>query len=164
MGRNLSDRVRVLGVDPGLRVTGYAVLELAGRQIRIVEAGVVKSRGETLEERVRDIYSGVREVVEKFSPESLALEALYSHYKRPMTAVLMGHARGAICLAASLSGIPVVPYAATAVKKTLTGNGRAPKDQMQRAIQHELGLKTYPKPPDVADALAIALCHLSTFL
>ena len=76
----------------------------------------------------------------------------------------MGHARGAICLAASLSGIPVVPYAATAVKKALTGNGRAPKDQMQRAIQHELGLKTYPKPPDVADALAIALCHLYTFL
>ena len=103
MPGGVSTPVRVLGIDPGLRITGYALLELTGRKIRIVEAGVVKSRGETLEERIRDIYNGVREVVEKFSPESLALEALYSHYKRPMTAVLMGHARGAICLAASLS-------------------------------------------------------------
>lgn len=152
--------MRVLGVDPGLRITGYGVLESTGSRVRILEAGVVRSRAETLEKRVRDIYVGVREVVEMFSPESVALEALYSHYKRPMTAVLMGHARGAICLAASLSSVPVVSYAATRVKKTLTGNGRAPKDQMQRVIQMELGLSTYPEPPDVADALAIALCHV----
>ena len=164
MPGGVSVPVRVLGVDPGLHITGYGVLELTGKRIRLIEAGVVKSRSETLEGRVRDIFTGVREVVEKAAPESLALEALYSHYKRPMTAVLMGHARGAICLAASLSGIPVVSYAATAVKKTLTGNGRAPKDQMQRTIQFELGLRSYPNPPDVADALAIALCHLYTFL
>ncbi|MGL6195715.1 MAG: crossover junction endodeoxyribonuclease RuvC, partial [Thermoguttaceae bacterium] len=84
---------------------------------------------------------------------------LYSHYDRPTTAILMGHARGAICLAAAQHEISVYPYAATQIKKILTGNGRAKKDQMQRAIQLELSLPTYPEPPDVADALAIALCH-----
>lgn len=152
--------MRVIGVDPGLRITGYGVLEHVGGKIRIVDAGVVRSRAATLELRVRDIYEGIRETIELYSPEALALEEVYSHYKRPMTAVLMGHARGAICLAAAQSEVPVLSYAATTVKKSLTGNGRAPKDQMQRAIQFELGLKAYPEPPDVADAMAIALCHL----
>jgi crossover junction endodeoxyribonuclease RuvC len=89
----------------------------------------------------------------------MALEQLYSHYKRPRTAILMGHARGVICLAASLSTIPVKHYSATQIKKILTGNGRAPKSQMQDAVQRELNLATLPEPPDVADALAIALCH-----
>ncbi|MBO7726528.1 MAG: crossover junction endodeoxyribonuclease RuvC [Thermoguttaceae bacterium] len=164
MPGGVSTPVRVLGVDPGLHITGYGVLEMIGKRIRLIEAGVVKSRAETLEGRVRDIFTGVREVIEKAEPGSLALEALYSHYKRPMTAVLMGHARGAICLAAALSGLPVISYPSTAVKKTLTGHGRAPKDQIQRAIQYELGLKSYPNPPDVADALAIALCHIYTFM
>ncbi len=89
----------------------------------------------------------------------MALEKLYSHYDRPTTAILMGHARGVICLAAANGGIEVADYAATQVKKTLTGNGRAPKSQMQHAIQRELGLSTLPEPADVADALAIAFCH-----
>ena len=78
---------------------------------------------------------------------------------RPRTAILMGHARGVICLAAAQANVPIVHYAATQIKKILTGNGRAPKIQMQRAIQHELKLAKPPEPPDVADALAIALCH-----
>ena len=139
--------IRVLGIDPGLRTTGYGVIERVGGRVRIVSAGVIRSRAKTLETRILDIYTGVRETVEAFSPDSLALEALYSHYKRPITAVLMGHARGAICLAAAMSEIPVASYSATKVKKLLTGNGRAPKDQMQRAIQFELRLKTYPEPP-----------------
>jgi crossover junction endodeoxyribonuclease RuvC len=89
----------------------------------------------------------------------MALEELYSHYKRPRTAILMGHARGVICLAATQAGIPVVSYSATQIKKILTGAGRAPKGQMQRAVQFELGLAQLPDPPDVADALATALCH-----
>ena len=89
----------------------------------------------------------------------MALEELYSHYDRPRTAILMGHARGVICLAAAKADIPVVHYAATQIKRILTGSGRAPKGQVQRAIQRELALSAPPEPPDVADALAAALCH-----
>jgi len=152
--------MRILGIDPGLNITGYGVLEIVDRQPRLVEAGVVrgKSRG-SLTARVKEIHDGVAEVIASLQPEVMALEKLYSHYDRPTTAILMGHARGVICLAAAEAGISVEDYAATQVKKTLTGSGRAPKWQVQEAIQRELQLSTLPEPPDVADALAIALCH-----
>ncbi len=92
-------------------------------------------------------------------PGVMAVEQFYSHYERPRTAILMGHARGVICLAAAQAGIEVVHYASTQIKRILTGNGRSPKSQVQRAIQRELALVDMPEPPDVADALAVALCH-----
>ena len=151
---------RILGIDPGLNITGYGVLEWDGGRPRVCEAGVIrgKSRG-SLTERLKEIHQGVAEVLAAFTPATMALEQLYSHYKRPRTAILMGHARGVICLAAAEAGVPVVHYSATQVKKILTGAGRADKAQVQRAIQRELGLAQVPEPPDVADALAIALCH-----
>jgi crossover junction endodeoxyribonuclease RuvC len=151
---------RILGIDPGLNITGYGVLEWDGGRPRVCEAGVIrgKSRG-SLTERLKEIHQGVAEVLAAFGPATMALEQLYSHYKRPRTAILMGHARGVICLAAAEAGVPVVHYSATQVKKILTGAGRADKAQVQRAIQRELGLAEAPEPPDVADALAIALCH-----
>lgn len=152
--------MRILGIDPGLNTTGYGVLEIAERQPTLVEAGVVRSRTSgSLAERVQDIYDGVTDVIAALKPSAVALEKLYSHYDRPTTAILMGHARGVICLAAANAGIEVNDYAATQVKKTLTGNGRAPKTQMQQAIARELGLGSPPEPADVADALAIAFCH-----
>jgi crossover junction endodeoxyribonuclease RuvC len=87
------------------------------------------------------------------------MEQLYAHYEHPRTAILMAHARGVLFLAASLHGLPVVSYSATQIKKTITGSGRAGKDQVQRTIQNELGLDKLPEPPDVADALAVGLCH-----
>jgi crossover junction endodeoxyribonuclease RuvC len=152
--------MRILGIDPGLNKTGYGVVEIAGGQPRLVEAGIVrgKDRG-PIAERVAEIYTGVVEVIESLRPDVLAIEELYSHYDRPRTAIMMGHARGVICLAAALAGIPVEHYASTQIKKILTGSGRAPKSQMQLAIQRELNLPKLPEPPDVADALAIALTH-----
>ena len=161
-GESLQDDAvdRVLGVDPGLGTTGYAVLQWTGNKLRVEEAGVIRARSRgSLAERVAEIYRGVVEVIRSLHPSAMALEELYSHYKRPRTAILMGHARGVICLAAAEAGIPVAHYPSTQVKRILTGNGRAPKAQMQRAIQYELGLARLPEPPDVADALAIALCH-----
>jgi crossover junction endodeoxyribonuclease RuvC len=153
--------MRILGIDPGLNTTGYGVVELHGREVRLVEAGVVRGKTKgSLAARVREIHEGVTDVIASLKPAAVALEKLYSHYDRPTTAILMGHARGVIVLAAAQAGIPVHDYAATQVKKTLTGNGRAPKSQMQRAICHEFGLAAPPEPPDVADAMAIALCHL----
>ncbi len=152
--------MRILGIDPGLNTTGYGVLDIVDGRPRLVEAGIVrgKTRG-SLPARTKEIYTGVADVIASLKPDVLALEKLYSHYDRPTTAILMGHARGVICLAAAQADIGVEDYAATQVKKTLTGNGRAPKEQMQRAIQLELGLSTLPEPADVADALAIAFCH-----
>ena len=153
--------MRILGIDPGLNTTGYGVIELShDRRLRLVEAGVIrgKTRG-SIATRVKEVHAGVTEAIELLRPEALALEQLYSHYQRPRTAILMGHARGVICLAGAQAGIAVEHYAATQVKKILTGNGRAPKRQIQLAVQRELNLSAPPEPPDVADALALALCH-----
>jgi crossover junction endodeoxyribonuclease RuvC len=152
--------MRILGVDPGLNITGYGVVEVGDRGLRLCEAGVVRGKSrESLSRRVHEIHQGLSDVITTLKPDLLALEELYSHYERPKTAILMGHARGVICLAAAQAGIPVQHYAATQVKRMLTGNGRAPKSQMQMAIQRELNLPEIPDPPDIADALAIALCH-----
>lgn len=155
--------MRILGIDPGLNTTGYGVLEIIDQRPQLVEAGIVRGKPKTsLQNRVHEIYTGVADVIASLQPTVLALEKLYSHYDRPTTAILMGHARGVICLAATEAKIEVNDYAATQVKKTLTGNGRAPKAQMQRAIQLELKLSSVPEPADVADALAIAFCHFCT--
>lgn len=152
--------VRILGVDPGLNITGYSVLEATGGGLRVCEAGIVRGRARgNLAERVRVIHEGIAGVIATFEPAALALEELFSHYKRPQTSILMGHARGVICLAAAQAGLEVHSYSATQVKRILTGNGRAPKVQMQSAIKRELNLEVMPEPADVADALAIALCH-----
>lgn len=155
------DEKVILGIDPGLNTTGYGVLDISSGRAKLLEAGVIRSAGKTLAARIKDVYDGVVEVIETYHPDVLALEQLYSLYKRPETAILMGHARGAICLAAEQAGIEVVSYAATKVKKTMTGAGHAPKDQIQRAVQMELSLPVLPEPPDVADAIAIAFCHFT---
>ena len=152
--------MRVLGIDPGLRVTGYGLLEANGARARVVEAGVVRSEEKTsLPERIRKIHLAVRDIIRELGPEAIVVEELYSHYRHPATAILMGHARGVMLLAAAEAGVPVVTYGASHIKKALTGNGRASKEQVQRMIQSSLRLKALPQPPDVADALAVALCH-----
>jgi crossover junction endodeoxyribonuclease RuvC len=156
----LSQIERVLGVDPGLNTTGYGVVEFQNGRIAIVEAGVVRSRrSDSLEERLLDLHQGLSEVIKALQPQSLAIEDLYAHYERPTTAILMGHARGVLCLAAAQAGLPVSHYKATQIKRMLTGNGRAPKPQVQMSVMQQLGLMTLPDPPDVADALAVAVCH-----
>jgi crossover junction endodeoxyribonuclease RuvC len=160
---NSKSGVRILGIDPGLNITGYGVLERDAKhpkQPRVIEAGVVRGTAkQSLTDRLVEIHRGVAEVIESLKPDVMALEQLYSHVAHPRTSILMGHARGVICLAAAQSGIPVIHYPATQIKRILTGAGRASKEQMQRAIQRELRLPQLPEPPDVADALAVALCH-----
>ena len=152
--------MKVLGIDPGLNTTGYGVLDFANNQPRLIEAGIVRSKAKgSLADRVREIHDGVAEIIAALKPEVMAIEELYSHYERPTTAILMGHARGVTILAAAEACIPVVSYRATQIKKTITGNGHAAKWQMQEAVRRELNLPSLPEPPDVADALAIAMCH-----
>ena len=153
---------RILGIDPGLGITGYGVLEFALPRPILCEAGIIRTADDDateMAEKVLSVYNGLAEVIAQFKPDTMAVEQLYAHYDHPRTAILMGHARGVIFLAAAQQNIPVVSYASTQVKKIVTGNGRASKDQVQRTIQRELGLANLPDPPDVADALAVALCH-----
>ena len=152
--------LRILGVDPGLNITGYGVLEVTRSGVRLCEAGVVRGRSKgSMAARLDEIHAGILDVIQSLKPSSMAVEQLYAHYKHPRTAILMGHARGVIVLAAAHAKIDMVSYSATQIKKVLTGNGRAPKNQIQQAIQRELALAQVPDPPDIADALAIALCH-----
>ena len=153
-------KLRILGIDPGLNITGYAVIETAARGPVVCEAGVIRGRDrDSLTSRLDEIHRGLTEVIAQWQPAVMSLEELYSHYQRPRTAILMGHARGVICLAAAQANIAVHHYSATNVKKTITGNGRATKRQIQLAVTRELTLAAPPEPPDVADALAIALVH-----
>ncbi|MCA9125437.1 MAG: crossover junction endodeoxyribonuclease RuvC [Planctomycetales bacterium] len=150
----------ILGIDPALGTTGYGVVRCQGNSLSLVDAGIVKCRRDrTLESRLKELHDGIFEIIQEFKPSVFAIEKLYSHYDRPTTAILMGHARGAILLAAAQANLLVHSYAATQVKKTMTGSGRAPKAQMQFAVKHQLGLSATPEPADVADALAIALTH-----
>jgi len=148
---------RVVGFDPGLNVTGYGIVECHGGSVRLVEAGTVRSRGETLEGRLATIYAGVREVLDAFGPSAMAIEQIFAHARFPKTAILLGHARGVICLAGAQAGLTVHHYLPNRVKGTLTGSGHAGKTQIQEAVQRELGLASKPEPADAADALAVAL-------
>jgi crossover junction endodeoxyribonuclease RuvC len=156
---------RILGIDPGLNTTGYGVVQADGASIQLSEAGIIRSRARaSIESRLEEIFTGIQEVIQTHAPDLVALEQLFSHYDRPRTAILMGHARGVICLAAAQAGIEIVHYEPTRVKKVMTGNGRAPKHQIQLAVKIQLGLPGIPEPADVADALAIAICghHLGS--
>ena len=152
----------ILGIDPGLQVCGYAAVEAAGGGEKLLEAGVFRTDEELpLAERLSQIARDYQSLLEKFGPDVVSVEELYSHYKHPKTAILMGHARGVILQRAVQAGAEVRSFSATRIKKALTGNGRAGKEQMQRAIQSMLGLREMPKPADVADAIAVALCSVN---
>ncbi len=151
--------MRILGVDPGLRATGFAVIR-TGRDCEVIQAGVIRTDSNAgLASRLEELHSGLTQIIQETRPEVAVVEELYSHYRHPRTAILMGHARGAIFLAAAQYGMDVQSYSATRIKKFLTGHGRASKSQVQRTIQVLLKLEAVPEPPDVADALAVALCH-----
>jgi crossover junction endodeoxyribonuclease RuvC len=155
--------LRILGIDPGLNVTGYAVLEMRPQAPRVCEAGIIRSaqKGDPTDmaHRLRSLYDGIVEVIDEFRPGVVVMEQLFAHYEHPRTAILMGHARGVLYLGAAQRDLQVLSYTATRIKKTITGNGHASKDQVQRAMQRELNLPRLPEPPDVADALAAALCQ-----
>lgn len=158
----LDHMTRVLGIDPGLRLTGYGLMSLAAGAIepRLVEAGVIRLNGkDSLETRLGHLYEDLTALMDELKPTAVAVEKLYAHYAHPRTAILMGHARGVILLTAQQREIAVQPLPATEVKKAVTGYGHASKEQVQRAVMTQCGLKEMPSPPDVADAIAIALTH-----
>lgn len=154
--------MRVLGIDPALRTTGYGVVEGTRRSVRLIEAGIVAPAArDTLEGRLRALHAGIEEVIAQTSPESIVIEELYTTYRNPLTAILMAHARGVLCLAAAQAGIEVRTLGHAHVKRALVGSGSARKEQVNAMVTRLLGLRVAPKPNDVSDALALALAFLN---
>ena len=142
-----------------MRICGYACLETGSGKEALIEAGVFRTTGEsTIESKLNRIAEDAEAILKRFCPEIVAVEELYSHYAHPKTAILMGHARGVILQKCAEAEVEIRSYSATRIKKSVTGNGRASKEQVQRATQTLLGLADVPEPNDVADAIAAALC------
>ena len=159
MSRTGTSTYRVLGIDPGLNITGYGAVAFGAAAPAIIEAGTITTDPKAdLAERVAQIHAELTALLAELMPDIVAIENLYAHYKHPRTSILMAHARGIVLLAAQQAGRAVRNLQATRIKKSLTGNGHASKRQMQLAIQSEFNLPAPPEPADVADALAIALC------
>jgi crossover junction endodeoxyribonuclease RuvC len=151
--------MRILGIDPGLRITGYGVIDHSSLQPALVDGGVIRLKPvAALADRLVELEIELENLFDEHKPDVCAIEQLYAHYAHPRTAILMGHARGVILLVARRRGAEVEHYSANRIKQSLVGHGHASKLQMQRAIQSLWNLKTLPQPPDVADALAVALC------
>ena len=150
----------ILGIDPGTAVTGYGVVAKAGGSaVSLVECGVVRtSSGETLAVRIRDIYQAVTALIARHEPSVVVVEDVFQG-KNVQSALKLGHARGAILLAAAIVEIPIVEYSPREIKKAVVGNGNASKDQVGFMVQQQLRLKDPPSPADAADGVAAALCH-----
>jgi len=159
--------MRVLGIDPGLRLTGYGCVELAriGNHA-LIEAGVFRLRrtdsetgdAASVSQRLKELDHDFRELLDRVKPHAVAVEGLFAHPAHPNTATIMAHARGVLLLAIAQRDYTLLELKPALVKKFLTGSGRAEKHQMQRGVQDYFRLPEPPSPPDVADALAIAIC------
>jgi len=151
----------ICGLDPGLQRTGYAIIEPQPRgSMRVIDAGLVRTNvKDPLTDRLMQLYDELSRLLAEHKLDAVAVEEVYSHYAHPRTAILMGHARGIILLAARRKEIPVVSLPSTQIKKALTGSGHADKVQIARAVKSRLDLKISDDiPNDVTDALAMAIC------
>lgn len=152
--------MRVLGVDPGTALTGYAVIEEEGRALRALTIDVIRTDAHTpLPQRLRLIYRALRDVIERYRPDAAAVEALFFS-RNVRTAMAVGQARGVVLLALAEADLPIAEYTPLVIKQTLTGYGGADKAQMQEMIRLLLQLPTRPTPDDAADAAAVAICYL----
>jgi crossover junction endodeoxyribonuclease RuvC len=150
----------ILGIDPGTAITGYGVVAReSGSPPSLVECGVVRtSSGEPLAVRIKEIFGGVSELIDRFAPTVLVVEDVFQG-KNVKSALTLGHARGAILLAGALREIVIAEYTPREIKKAVVGNGNATKDQVAFMVQQQLRLKTAPTPADAADGVAAALCY-----
>ena len=151
----------MIGVDPGLSITGFGILDYKGGQIRTVAFGTIKPPvKESLANRLEYLNSHMTELLEKFEPNDFAIEDTFFS-QNVKSALLLGQARGVLLLAAASKGIPTMDYSPRKVKQSVVGNGAADKKQVQYMVQQILEMKEPPKPLDVSDALALGLCHIN---
>ncbi len=151
-----------MGIDPGIAIVGYGIINIKNNKYKVIDSGALTTSPElSMPKRLLFIYKSLTELLELYKPEAYAVEELFFN-KNVKTALIIGHARGVILLAASNMDIPVYEYTPLQVKQAIVGYGRADKNQMQQMVKILLNLKEIPKPDDVADALAVAICHGSS--
>ncbi len=152
--------MRIIGVDPGSRITGYGVIEVSGKQSQFLNCGCVRTEGDNLPGRLAQIFTQLSAVITEFQPEVLAIEQVFMH-RNADSALKLGQARGAAICAATAAGLSVHEYSARQVKQAIVGRGNAAKNQVQHMVTALLQLSATPSE-DAADALAVALCHQHT--
>lgn len=161
--------MKILGVDPGLKATGYGVIEIdqsPARSVRLLEAGTIEPASDgSLPQKIDKIYKNLDAVIRDYSPEVMILEKLYAHYKHPTTACILGHARGVICLVSAQRGLKLIEQSVKRIRKALVGNGNASKEQTRAVVAHILKFSPEKLTLDASDALALALgyAHLERY-
>ncbi|MBR2404597.1 MAG: crossover junction endodeoxyribonuclease RuvC [Clostridia bacterium] len=149
----------ILGIDPGFAIVGVGVIQYKGNKFRVIDYYAITTKaGLPLEQRLKMIYDGINDAIQKYKPDFMAIEELFFN-NNAKTAIQVGQARGVVLLAAVNHGIGIYEYTPLQVKQSVVGYGRADKSQIQQMTKAILGLNEIPKPDDVADALAIAICH-----
>jgi len=152
--------VRIFGIDPGSERTGYGCVEtIAGRHRLVICGSLAAPARSVFPDRLKHIHAGLVQLLARHRPECVAVETIF-HARNVRSALMLGHARGVALLAAAEAGLPVVEYAPAEIKRAVVGYGRAEKHQIQQMVRLLLGLEAAPSPHDVADALAVAICHL----
>lgn len=151
--------MRILGIDPGYAITGYAVLDLIDGKFNVVDYGLIRTPAKTyFPKRLLTISQGIEQIIERHQPHVMAIEELF-FARNTTTAIGTAQARGVIIVSAARAGIPVFEYTPMQVKVAVTGYGKAEKQQVQEMVRVLLKLRETPKPDDVADAIAVAICH-----
>lgn len=155
--------MRILGIDPGTAITGYGIIDTAGQQLKIVDYGCIRTPAkQRLSARLAAIYQNINKLISNYQPDCLAVEQLFFN-KNTKTALAVGHARGVVLLAGETHQLKIEEYTPLQVKQSVVGYGSAEKMQVQMMVRMLLGLREIPKPDDVADALAIAVCHAHSY-
>ncbi|MCF8010724.1 MAG: crossover junction endodeoxyribonuclease RuvC [Clostridiales bacterium] len=155
--------MRIMGIDPGMAITGYGVIDHYGNKFKALSYDCIKTSSKlSLAARLQSIYSGITEILRSYRPEHFAVEALFFN-KNTKTAMDVGHARGVVLLAAAHMSLDVYEYTPLQVKQAVVGYGKADKGQVQFMVKNILNLKDIPRPDDVADALAVGICHAHTY-
>lgn len=149
--------IRILGIDPGSRLTGFGIIEVQGNRLHCVATGCVRITGDDLAGRLRVIFQGINQLVAEYRPQEVAIENIFM-YRNAESALKLGQARGAAISAVSVQSIPVHEYTPSQIKKAIVGKGNASKEQVQHMVKALLSLNRAPQS-DAADALAAALCH-----
>lgn len=154
--------MRILGIDPGIAIVGYSIVECVGNKFKALEYGCITTDSKILfPDRLKIVYDELLKIIEKYEPEDLAIEELFFN-KNVKTAIMVGQARGVEILAARNMGLEIYEYTPLQIKQSVVGYGRAEKHQVQEMVKMLLNLQEIPKPDDAADALAVAICHGSS--
>ncbi len=155
--------MRILGIDPGYAILGYGIVDFDNNHFKVIDYGAITTdKDQPMPERLKDLYSGISNIIDLYRPDMTAVEELFFN-KNVKTAILVAQARGAVITAVTNKDIPLFEYTPLQIKQALVGYGRAEKNQVQQMVKVILNLDKVPKPDDVADALAVAVCHGNSY-